>query len=275
MPIAPDPTEAVAVAAAEAAPERPEFPGVVTSRSSRVITADFQGRIERLMISSRKRVKAGDVVAKLDDTELRAEHAQLLEQERGARLDAGGAGAAYAQARREAKAQQRLYDKGVAARNSYRSSVANASSLGAQAAGLRAKADALKFKRKQVEDLLAKAQLVSPIDGVVTIVKAKEGQVADKGTPIARVFDDSDLIIRFAVDKEYRDLVAEGQRVELTLDGVERPVWATIETIALEEPPIDFATVVADIDDSKLGPDEVRVASEGRVRIAEARGAKP
>jgi hypothetical protein len=33
---------------------------------------------------------------------------------------------------------------------------------------------------------------------------------------------------------------------------------------------VNFTIVEADIDDSKLRPDEIRVASNGRVRIAEA-----
>jgi hypothetical protein len=41
-----------------------------------------------------------------------------------------------------------------------------------------------------------------------------------------------------------------------------------------QEPPINFTVVEADIDDSKLAPGELAVASVGRVRIADARGAK-
>jgi hypothetical protein len=75
------------------------------------------------------------------------------------------------------------------------------------------------------------------------------------------------------VPKEHRHLVAPGKRVEIRIEGVARTVWATIERIADEEPPINFAVVEADIDDSKLGPDEIRVTSQGRVRLADASGA--
>ncbi len=261
-------------AAVEEKPERPEFPGVVTSRSSRVITADFEGRILNLAVTSRKRVKAGELIAKLDPSTLENELLSLIDQEKGARLDAGAAGASCGQARREMKAQGRLYDRGFAASNTFKGARDQASNSCATAGAAKSKANSFIPRIKQIKEQIALAQLVSPIDGVVTVVKAKEGEVAQKGTPIARGYDDSDLVIRFAVDRQYRSLVTEGQRVELTLEGVDQPVWATIEKIADEEAPINFATVVADIDDRNLRPDEIRVASEGRVRIADAQGAR-
>jgi len=102
------------------------------------------------------------------------------------------------------------------------------------------------------------------------MVKVKPGEVVQKGSPIVRVFDDHDLIIRFAVPKEYRSLLEHGKRVELRIPGVSEPIWATIYNIADEEPPITITVVEAEIDDSKLRPDEIQVASEGRVRIADA-----
>ena len=85
------------------------------------------------------------------------------------------------------------------------------------------------------------------------------------------MFDPRDLMIRFAVPKDQRDTVQPGRRVELRIEGVDRAIWATVERIADEEPPLNFAVVEADIDDTRLAPDEVRVTAQGRVRIADAR----
>ena len=110
----------------------------------------------------------------------------------------------------------------------------------------------------------------SPLDGVVMMVKVNEGEMAQKGQPLARVFDPKDLMMQFAVPKEHRQLVAPGKRVELRIEGVERSLWATVERIADQEPPLNFSVVEADIDDTKLNPDEVRLTAKGRVRIADA-----
>jgi multidrug resistance efflux pump len=112
------------------------------------------------------------------------------------------------------------------------------------------------------------------MDGIVTNIKAHVGDVPPIGTPLARVFDPSQLIIRFAVPKEHRTAVALGQRVELLVDGG-RPIGATVTNISgAQEPPINFTVVEADIDDSKIPRTDISVASAGRVRIADARGAK-
>ena len=50
-------------AATEAAPEIPDFPGVVTSRNSKVVPAEFQGRVERVSIFAGQKVRAGDPIA--------------------------------------------------------------------------------------------------------------------------------------------------------------------------------------------------------------------
>jgi multidrug resistance efflux pump len=139
----------------------------------------------------------------------------------------------------------------------------------AQAGAAGAGGGPARAERINVERQIAQAELKAPMDGIVMMLRAKEGQVAQQGESVARVFDPSDLLIRFAVPKEYRAQLALGGRVELKIEGVERPLWATIDRISDEEAPINFSTVEADIDDSKLGPDEVRLTSTARVRLAE------
>jgi multidrug resistance efflux pump len=265
----------VVPAAASAPVEKPVFAGVVTARVSRVITADFQGDLTSVEVTSRRRVRTGDVIAKIDDTELQNEKASLVAQMAGARGDAGAAGASCGQSRREADMQGRLYAKGVVSANAFRLAQSQARSACAAAGAGGHKAAAFKPRIQQIEEQLKNAELKAPIDGVVMVVKAKLGEKLSRGTPIARVYDDRDLIIRFAVGNEHRALLKEGQRVSLTVEGVEEPIWASVESIVDEEAPINFATVVADIDDNKLHSEQIRVATQGRVRIADAQqGAK-
>lgn len=265
----PDPAAATAPAPVEDPAERPDFPGVITARVSRVIPAEFQGRLERIFVHQRKRVKAGEIVAKLDATDLETEAAQLLAQEQSAGAQAAAAAATARAAAAAAKTERRLYERGFQSRNATITAQARYLEARGQIGAAAEQAKASRVRRLQLEAQIEKANLPSPIDGIVTIVKAKEGEMMQRGVPIARVFDDRDLLIRFAVPKPYRHLVKVGGRVELAVAGVAQPIWATVERIADEEPPITFAVVEADIDDSKLRPDEIQVASEGRVRLVE------
>lgn len=257
-------------AAAPTAPELPDFPGVVTSRNTKVVSAEFAGRVDRIHIFNGQRVRAGDPIARLDDTELRSQIDAARHQERAARADAGAAGAqAYAAGQRAAQ-EARLARKGYVAKRQVINATAERNAAGAQAGAHASRAESHKAERLRLEGLVAKATATAPLDGIVMMVKINEGEVAQRGMQLARVFDPRDLIMKFAVPKEHRHLVAPGTRVELRIEGVERTLWATVERLADQEPPINFTIVEADIDDSKLNPDEVRLTAQGRVRIADA-----
>ena len=275
IPIERSLTEVTQPRAVKTPPVRPEFPGVVTSRKSSVISARVAARIDKLAVTPGQAVKAGDVVATLDDTELKTKLSQAIAAEKGARMEAGAYGAQAAALNKKARAESMLNRLGYSSRMAAISSRAEAASVGSQGGAAMARAIGAKAAREQAEKDLAAAQIVAPIDGIVTNIKAHVGDATQIGSPLARVFDPSDLIIRFAVPKEHRAAIALGQRVELTVDGAPHPIAATVTSVSgAQEPPINFTVVEADIDDSKIPRGEVTVASVGRVRIADARGAK-
>ncbi len=271
-PVEANPTVATSEAPEEViSDEVPEFVGVITSRSSKVLIAEFGGRIESLTVHQGKRVKKDEVLARLDKSDIQTEIAQLTANEKGAMASAGAYGATAQAAREQANMAERLRRRGAGSRMDFVVRQAEARAAGSRSGAGAQQAAGYREQRKRLEELLPKADIRSPIDGVVMMVKAKEGEMAQKGSPIARVFDPQDLLIRFAVPKQHRAKVKLGARVQLTIEGLDRPVWATIESINQElEPPMNFTVVDADIDDSKLAPDEIRVASQGKVRLAES-----
>ena len=273
-------TEVTQPRVAKAPPARPEFPGVVTSRKSSVISARVAARIDKLSVTPGQAVKAGDVVATLDETELKTKLAQARSAEKGAQMEAGGYGAQASALAKKMRAETMLNKMGYSSPMAVTSARAEYASVGSQGGAAMARAIGAKAAREQAEKDLAAAQIVAPIDGIVTNIKAHVGDATQIGSPLARVFDPSDLIIRFAVPKEHRAAIALGQRVELTVDSARQPIIATVTNISgAQEPPINFTVVEADIDDSKIPRGEITVASVGRVRIADvriadARGAK-
>jgi RND family efflux transporter MFP subunit len=275
MPTEPSPTEATAARTVKIAPPAVEFVGVVTSHKSSMISAQVQAPLVKLNVRSGQPVKAGDLIAELDQTQLRTRLEQATTNEQAARMEAGAAGAQISALHQKMVAEGRLQKLGVSSSMAVHSARAEYAQASAQAAAGAAKALTARAEREQAERDLAKTKIYSPLDGTITNIKAKVGEVPPVGTPLARVFDGSDLIIRFSVPKEHAGEIRLGQRVELAVDGDQRPVWAIVTSISgAQEPPINFTVVEADIDDSKLAPGELTVASVGRVRIADARGAK-
>jgi RND family efflux transporter MFP subunit len=259
----------------KAPPPPVDFTGVVTSHRSSVIAAQVQAPIEKLNIHPGQLIKAGELVARLSKTELESKLAEAQGSEAAARAEAGAYGAQASALHASMIAENRLQKLGVSSAIAASNARGQYFQVGGQISAALAKAATAKATREQCEKNLAKAEITAPIDGIVTNIKAHEGEVAQIGTPLARVFDPSDLIIRFAVPKEHRHEIVLGLRVELTVEGNQRPVWATVTNISgAQEPPINFTVVEADIDDTKLAPGELTVASVGRVRIADARGAR-
>lgn len=261
-------TEAVHEAAPVAAPKAPEFVAVVSSRTSKVITADFQGRVERLSIRNGQTVRAGDVVAELDPTQLKMDLEKAKGTYAAAKGQAGRAGAAYANARRRANLEQRLIRRGAAAPEAYRSALSEAGQFGADGAAAAGEMQRASAQIRELEAMIARASVRAPLDGVISIVKVKEGEVPAKGTPIARVFDPNQLVIRFAVPRADTALVHPGTTVELVTSTSKQTVPATVRLEdAVDDPSIDF-TVFEAVIDPNYRIDGIRVGDNGTVRIA-------
>lgn len=263
-----DPTRAEVAAPAPIAEKAPEFVAVISSRKSQLITAPFEGNVMKLQARNGMKVKAGDIVAELDDTKLKHDLEQAQGQYEAAKGQAGRAGAAYANAQRRAHLEQRLIRTGAAAPEAFRSVQSEAQQFGADGA---AAAGSMKQAKAMIDDLngqLAKAKVPAPYDGVLSVVKVKEGQAARRGEPIARLFDPNQLVIRFAVPSSFKKNLLEANVEFVTEEG--KVVPAQVRTVDDEhDPAIEFTAYEAVIDPT-YRIDEIRVGDNGHVRIAGA-----
>lgn len=258
------------MAPAEAPPPPPEFTGVIVTRDSRVITADFEATVMELNVTNSQRVRAGDSIGRLDDKDLQLQLAKAKASEKAFRSEVGAAGARASALVKAARSQSILARHGAAPMAAVRNAQAEASSAGASTSAASGRLGEAAVTRQQIEVLLTKAEIRAPIDGVVTTVAVRKGQLAQKGTMVARIYDTRDLMVQFTVPNAQRNLVKVGGRVQLTIDGVDHPIWASVQRVSDSfEPPIDVAIVDADIDDTKLQPDEVRVTANATVRLAD------
>ncbi|MBV8757490.1 MAG: efflux RND transporter periplasmic adaptor subunit [Deltaproteobacteria bacterium] len=246
-----------------------EFVGIVTSRNSKVITADFEGRVDRLDLFNGKHVKAGQVVAHLDDSELQNRLRAARAKKASAQAQAAKAGAIYANAARKAKVERYLSRSGASSPEALRSAQSDQAAAGAEGGVAESDIKAANADIDEVQRLLANADVKAPIDGVVAVVKTKEGELAHKGTAIARVFDPESLVIRFGVPHANLATVTLNTPVVLTTeDGTQIP--ATIQRQDDDhDPTIDLTTFEAAIDPT-IRIDGIRVGEYGHVRIAAA-----
>jgi RND family efflux transporter MFP subunit len=239
-----------------------KYDGVIMSHASRVIAAEVDGRIERVLVQNGQRVTAGAPVAELDQKDLDKQ----IEAARGAEDTAAGellsARSSVAEAARVYHQQQGLFKDGAVSRDAVSSAASAYAIASAQVKTASGALRRAKAAREQTEQMAAKAVVTAPIDGVITTVKVDRGQVAQRGMPIARVFDPSDLWVRFAVPPESLDKVAVGDRITATPLHGGRALTATITVVNRTlEPPLRFAVVEADLDDASL-PDHDTLLGE-------------
>ncbi len=269
-PSEPDPTQALTVAAKPEPEKLPELVGVISSRESKVISSDFQSKVMKLNIRNGQRVKAGDIVAELDTTELQMKLAQAKGTYEAAKGQRARAGAAYANAARRARLEERLVRSGAAAPQSVANIRTESSQFGADGAAAGGEMARAAAQIKEIEGNLAKAKVQAPIDGIVSIVKAKEGQNISPAEQIARVFNPNQLVVRFAVPKKHQSLVKVGTNVQLVTNEGGHIIPATVRVQDdTADPTIDF-TVFEAVIDPNFRTDEIRVGDNGHVRIAGA-----
>lgn len=263
-----DPTQPEVAPPQQEAPKPLEFVGVITSRKSQLITAPFEGNIMKLQARTGATVKQGDTIAELDDTKLKHDLDQAKGQLEAAKGAAARAGAAYANARHRAALERRLVNSGAQAPEAFRSAMTEASQFGGDGAQAAGQMQSAKAQIADLEGQLAKAHVPAPFDGVLFVVKVKEGQAARRGEPLVRIFDPTEVVVEFAVPSANVKAVKLDTNIELTTeDGTVVP--ATVREVQEDhDPAIDFTTYLAVIDPN-YRIDAIHVGENGHVRIAQ------
>jgi membrane fusion protein, macrolide-specific efflux system len=238
--------------AAQAAPStQAPLVGVVAARTSALVSARVDGRVSAVVARSGKRIRAGEPIAELDPALLTDRLRAATAAVDAARADSDGAAAEVAESQRRVALEIRMFRSGATARESVRIAQANLARAEAAANHAAAALREATASRATVESQLSYTHVVAPIDGVVSLVKARVGEVVAPGATIARVFDPANLMIRFQVTRDRRREIVSGAMVELAVAGTERPLRARVTSVSSDlEPPLDFAVAEADIVDA-------------------------
>jgi RND family efflux transporter MFP subunit len=155
------------------ASEHREFAGVVRARYETDLGFRVAGKMVARLVNNGDRVRAGDVVARLDPRDLRL-------QVESAEAELTAATSNLAQARADEQRYENLSARGAAARADYE----HRKTAKDEAEGRLERAQrALELARNQ----LAYADLKADADGVITATLAEPGQVVGLGQPVARL----------------------------------------------------------------------------------------
>lgn len=226
-------TPTVRTAVAQAASPGPgaasvlDASGYVTARRQATVSAKITGKVVHLAIEEGQRVEEGAVLARLDDTEARAQLGLARAQLTAARSQLAEIRAQLEQAERDYARQQELGRRELVSAQSVDAALAQRDTLRARLAAAGEQIRVAEESVKQAEVQLDNTVIRAPFAGVVTAKTAQPGEMispisAGGGftrTGIGTIVDMDSLEIQVDVNEAFINRVAPGQPVEATLNA--------------------------------------------------------
>jgi membrane fusion protein (multidrug efflux system) len=185
--------------------------GTIMANEQVELKSEASGRIEKLNIKEGTPVKKGQLLVKINDSDLQA---QLFK-----------AKAAYNLAKDQENRQKRLLEREVISTEDYQTSLKELESGGADIELINAQ--------------IRKTEIRAPFDGIIGLRYVSEGAYVTSGTQIADLISLSPLKIEFSVPERYFGNVKPGTKLTFTIQASQKSYSAHVYAV---EPKIDEST---------------------------------
>jgi RND family efflux transporter MFP subunit len=260
-------------AASDAAGSVLDASGYVTARRQATVSAKITGKVTEVLIEEGMRVEEGAVLARLDDTEAKAQLSLARAQLAAASSQEGEIRALLHQAESDYTRSQELFNRQLVSAQSLDAARAQRDTLRAR---LAANTEQVKVARESVsvaEVQLANTVIRAPFSGVVVTKSAQPGEMispisAGGGftrTGIGTIVDMDSLEIQVDVNESFINRVTAEQPVEATLNAY--PDWKIPGSVIAIIPTADRskATVKVRI---AIKAKDARIVPDMGVRVA-------
>jgi RND family efflux transporter MFP subunit len=199
------------------------WPGTVKSRTVANIAPRMTARILEIKVNAGDKVKKGDIIARLDEREIRA-------QENAALAALAGANAQANRARADEQRTRGLYSKEAATREKFDAVVAQAKE--AQAGVSQATSTV-----SEIRSHLADTLLLAPFDGVVVKRLQEPGDMGLPGVPVVSMQTPLGLRLEANVPTTCAGRYSTGMEITVRIDALGLTTSAQIDEISPEVDP--------------------------------------
>ena len=175
------------------------------------LTFETQGKVVGIYFDEGRRVKKGELLAKLNDAPLQA---QLLKLQAQHKLT-----------EEKVFRQKQLLDRDAISRESYDQVATELQTIEADI--------------KLLEARISETELRAPFDGIIGLRLISEGAYATTQTPLARLVKISPLKLEFSIPERYAGDVSPGFPVKFSIDGISKEFQADVYAI---DPKIEINT---------------------------------
>ena len=205
--------------------------GYVTARRMATVSAQMTGTLIEVLIDEGFKVKKGQVLARLDDTGLKAGVAAAEAQVRTAEANLGQLRAQLAQVQADERRQAELAASGMTTRQSREQAATAVKTVSAQMEAAQRQIEAAQAQARQARVNFDYATVRAPFDGVVTARAAQVGEIisplsAGGGftrTGVGTIVDMDSLEVNVDVNEAYIAQVKADMPCEAVLDAY--PDW--------------------------------------------------
>jgi RND family efflux transporter MFP subunit len=205
--------------------------GYVTARRQATVSAKITGKVTEVLIEEGMRVKQGDVLARLDDTEARAQLALARAQLTATRSQLAEIRAQLVQVERDYTRQRGLADRQLISVQALDAALAQRDTLRARLANIEEQIRVAQESVAVAQVQLDNTVVLAPFSGVVVAKAAQPGEIispisAGGGftrTGIGTIVDMDSLEIQVDVNEAFINRVKPGQPVEAMLNAY--PDW--------------------------------------------------
>lgn len=201
--------------------------GYVVAQRRASVASKATGRLELLAVQEGSRVRQGDVLAELENNDLKAEYAQVVAQLAAARADLIKAETERNTAERNFKRYRNLWEEKVVAKADFETAEDHFTRT-------RASVDSAKANIRSLEAVLNRAFLLieytiirAPFDGVVLTKNAEVGEVVapfgsslNAKAAVVTMADLSSLMVQADVSESFLPKVHHDQACEIQLDAL-------------------------------------------------------
>ncbi len=205
--------------------------GYVTARRMATVSAQITGTLTEVLIDEGFKVRKGQVLARLDDTGLKAGLAAAEAQVRTAEANLGQLRAQLAQAQADERRQAELNAAGMTTRQSREQAATAVKTVAAQLEAAQRQVEAAQAQARASRVNYDYATVRAPFDGIVTARAAQVGEIisplsAGGGftrTGVGTIVDMDSLEVSVDVNEAYISQVKADMPCEAVLDAY--PDW--------------------------------------------------
>jgi RND family efflux transporter MFP subunit len=199
------------------------WPGTVKSRTVANIAPKITALIMEIRVNVGDKVKKGDIIARLDNREIRA-------QEQAALASLAGTNAQASRAKADEQRTRSLYSKEAATRENFDAVVARSKEV---QAGVRQASSTVNEIRSRMSDAL----LIAPFDGTVVKRLKQPGDMGLPGDPMVTLQTSQGLRLEADIPSTCAGKFKIGMDVTVHIDTLEQTAIAQIDEISPEVDP--------------------------------------